>query len=150
MAMSLNLSACPAASSWGCAAVPRSLYTEAVLGVYELNRVDLLKDVFIWAYEQSAARYGSVRQQIGEPDPFKFRHSEALRRIVGEVVRGRMSMKTATSHIAAWVEANIAPADREKFQEVAESALLSLHEGNYARFRVRPAEFAAWRDVWDA
>ena len=32
--------------------VPRSLYTQAVLGVYELNKVDLLKDVFIWAYER--------------------------------------------------------------------------------------------------
>ena len=27
--------------------VPRSAYTEAVLGVYELNKVDLLKDLFI-------------------------------------------------------------------------------------------------------
>jgi hypothetical protein len=34
--------------------VPRDLYTDAILGVYELNRVDLLKDVFIWAYEWSA------------------------------------------------------------------------------------------------
>ena len=39
--------------------VPRSIYTEAVLGVYELNKVDLLKDVFIWAYERSAARYAA-------------------------------------------------------------------------------------------
>ena len=30
--------------------VPRRSYTEAMLGVYELNKIDLLKDVFIWAY----------------------------------------------------------------------------------------------------
>ena len=35
--------------------VPRGLYTDAMLGVYELNRVELLRDVFIWAYERSAA-----------------------------------------------------------------------------------------------
>ena len=35
--------------------VPRSTYTDAILGVHELNKVDLLKDVFIWAYERSAA-----------------------------------------------------------------------------------------------
>jgi Fic family protein len=29
--------------------VPRSSYTDAMLGVYELNKVGLLKDVFIWA-----------------------------------------------------------------------------------------------------
>ena len=37
--------------------VPRDIYTEAVLGVYELNRHQLLRDVFIWAYRRSAARY---------------------------------------------------------------------------------------------
>ena len=29
--------------------VPRDLYTEAILGVYELNRTELLRDVFCWA-----------------------------------------------------------------------------------------------------
>ncbi|MGB3386455.1 MAG: Fic family protein, partial [Pseudaminobacter sp.] len=54
--------------------VPRQAYTDAILGVYELCRVDLLKDVFIWAYERSAARYVAVRQSLGEPDPFRLRH----------------------------------------------------------------------------
>jgi len=49
--------------------VPRQTYTEAVLGIYELTKFDLLRDVFIWAYERSAARYAAVRQSLGEPDP---------------------------------------------------------------------------------
>jgi hypothetical protein len=84
--------------------VPRSLYTEAILGVYELNQVDLLKDVFIWAYERSAARYAAVRQSLGEPDPFRFKHSAALKQVVGEVIRGRMDRKAAAAHIASWAE----------------------------------------------
>jgi Fic family protein len=36
--------------------LPRSSYTDAMLGVYELNKVNLLKDIFIWAYERSAER----------------------------------------------------------------------------------------------
>lgn len=40
-----------------------------MLGVYELKKIDLLKDVFISAYERSAARYAAVRQSLGEPDP---------------------------------------------------------------------------------
>ncbi len=51
--------------------VQRDLYTEAMLGVYELNRIELLRDVFIWAYRRSAARYTAVRQSLGEPDPFR-------------------------------------------------------------------------------
>jgi Fic family protein len=27
--------------------------------------------------------------------------------------------------------------------------LISLHEGNFARYRIRPSEFAAWRQVWE-
>jgi Fic/DOC family len=38
------------------------------LGVYELNKVDLLKDVFIWAYERSAEHYAAVRQSMGDPN----------------------------------------------------------------------------------
>lgn len=130
--------------------VPRELYTHATLGVYELNRVDLLRDVFIWAYERSAVRYAAVRQSLSEPDPFRLRHRDALRAVVAEVVRARMDRKTAVGHIAEWTAANIEAADREAFREVAETELLGLHEGNFARYAIRPGEFAAWRDVWAA
>ena len=45
--------------------VPRQLYTEAMLGVYEMKRIELLRDVFIWAYGRSAARYAAVRTVSG-------------------------------------------------------------------------------------
>jgi hypothetical protein len=128
--------------------VPRALYTSAVLGVYELNKVDLLRDVFLWAYERSAAQYAAVRQSLGEPDPFRFRHSGALRQIVSEVVKGRVGRQAASGYIAAWTEKNIEAAEQERFREMAENELLSLHEGNFARYRIRPSEFAAWEVVW--
>ena len=73
--------------------VPRELYTEAILGVYEMKRVELLRDVFIWTYGRSAARYAAVRQSLGEPDPFRLQHRSALREVVGAVVRERMDKK---------------------------------------------------------
>jgi Protein of unknown function (DUF1488)/Fic/DOC family len=129
--------------------VPRSSYTDAILGVYELNKVDLLKDVFIWAYERSAERYAAVKQSLGDPDPFKQRNREALRQLVGDVVRGKMDRKTAAAYIAEWVKDNITAEDRTTFRETAESDLLSLHEGNFARLQVRPSEFAAWQVAWE-
>jgi Fic/DOC family protein len=129
--------------------VPRALYIEALLGVYELNKIDMLRDVFIWAYERSAARYAAVRQSLGEPDPFRFKHKAALRQIVGEVVRGRMDRKAAAAYAAAWVEKNDIPeSEREKFRDMAEAELVSLHEGNFARYQIRPSEFEAWQQVW--
>jgi Fic family protein/DNA-binding transcriptional ArsR family regulator len=129
--------------------VPRSSYTDAMLGVYELNRVDLLKDVFIWAYERSADRYAAVRQSLGDPDPFRQRHREALRQLVGDVVRGKMNRKAAAAYIAEWVKDNVTADERETFRGIAETDLLSLHEGNFARLQVRPSEFAAWQAAWE-
>ena len=128
--------------------VPQSTYTEAMLGIYELNKIDLLKDVFIWAYERSAARYEAVRQSLGEPDPFRLKHRAELREVVGDIVRRGMDRKAASAHLASWAAENIEPAERERFREIAENELLGLHEGNFARYQIRPAEFAAWQQVW--
>ena len=128
--------------------VSRQLYTEAELGVYELKRAELLRDVFLWAYERSAARYAAVRQSLGEPDPFRMQHRTALRALVGAVVRGCMGKKKATGHIAAWVAESVDESDRERFREVVERELLSLHSGNFARYRVTPSEFDAWQEAW--
>jgi len=128
--------------------VPRSLYTEAMLGVYELNDVALLKDVFLWAYGRSAEQYAAARQSLGEPDPFRFKHRAALRQIVADIVRARQTRKEAPAFLAQWVEENIVPDERARFREMAESDLLGLHEGNFARYQLRPAEFAAWQEVW--
>jgi Fic family protein/DNA-binding transcriptional ArsR family regulator len=129
--------------------VPRSTYTEAILGVYELNKIDLLKDVFLWTYERSAERYAAVRQSLGDPDPFRQKHREALRQLVGDVVRRHMNRKEATAYISEWVQNNVALNERGRFREMAESDLLNLHEGNFARLQVRPSEFAAWQVAWE-
>jgi len=59
-----------------------------------------------------------------------------------------MHKKNAVEHVAAWAAENIDAGERERFKEVAESELLSLHEGNFARYQIRPSEFAAWQTVW--
>jgi Fic/DOC family len=130
--------------------VPRQTYTEAVLGVYELNKIDLLKDVFMWAYERSAARYAAVRQSLGEPDPFRLRYREQFRELIVSLVRMRVARKDVATRIAAWPKKEIDPGDRQHFAEIVEAELIGLHEGNFARYRIRPSEFAAWRQVWEA
>lgn len=128
--------------------VPGDLYTRATLGVYERNDIALLRDVFLWAYERSAARYAAVRQSLGEPDPFRLRYRDHLRDIIRDVVRGPMDRKAARAHLTATARDEIPAADQEQFVEVAETELLGLHEGNFARYQVRPSEFTAWRLVW--
>ena len=42
----------------------------------------------------------------------------------------------------------VPPADQARFVEVVETELMGLHEGNIARYRLRPAEHQAWRQGW--
>lgn len=128
--------------------VPRDLYAQATLGVYELNRVVLLKDLFLWAYQRSAEKYAAVRQSLGEPDPFRLAHREALRQVVGAVVKGQLSREKAFEFLEDWSTENLPAGERGQFVEVAGDELLAMHEGNFARYRVRPSEFEAWRKVW--
>ena len=129
--------------------VPLKTYTEAMLGVYELNQTDLLKDVFIWAYERSSARYTAVRQSLGEPDPFRLKHRSALREIVKTIVLERLDRKTAINRISKWTNKNIETDDQEQFREIAENEVLSLHAGNFARYQIKPSQFSAWQEAWN-
>ena len=128
--------------------VPQSDYTHAILGVYELNRVDYLRDVFEWAYERSCGRYAAVRQVLGEPDAFRLRHRERLKEVVAAVVRGGRDKKAAATFVRREAEKLPEPSERKRFAEIAETELTSLHEGNFARYRLRPSEFSAWRKIW--
>lgn len=129
--------------------VPTDAYIEAVLGVYELKEIALLKNIFIKAYESSASRYRAVRQVIGEPDQFRIKHREGLFHIVREIILASMNRKSAFEHIERWVEEIIEFEDREPFREIAENELIALHEGSCARYKVTLPEFQAWQEVWN-
>ncbi len=128
--------------------VPRSLYTRAMLAVYELRDASLLRDVFHWAYTRSAARYAAVQQSLGEPDPMRLRYRDDLREVVSEIIRMRIDRKSASSHIERWSEARIDAGMRERFRQAVENDLVALNRENFARFRVRLSEFEAWWQVW--
>ncbi len=128
--------------------VPERAYIDGVLAVYELNRVELLRDVFVWAYERSSARYSAVRQSLGEPDPFRLRYRAAVAELVAAVVRAGMDKKAATALARQRAAEQVPQADQARFVEVVETEIMSLHEGNIARYRLRPAEYQAWRQGW--
>ena len=128
--------------------VPQDLYIQGLPGVYEFQRIDLLRDVFLWAYRRSCLRYAAMRQSTGEPDPFRVRYREDIRALVSLVVTNAESKAEANKEITTYAT-RIAANDRAKFVEVVETELLGLHEGNFARYKIRPSEFAAWKAVWE-
>lgn len=128
--------------------LPDRAYIDGILGVYELNRVELLRDLFVWAYERSCARYSAVRQSLGEPDPFRLKYRTQIYKFVVAVIQGQMNKTEAIRWIAREAEENIPEEERARFIEVVETELSSLHEGNIARYRLRPSEFEAWIRGW--
>jgi hypothetical protein len=126
--------------------VPNELYIQGMIGVYELNRLDLLKDVFLWAYERSALRYASLRQSLGEPDPFRLKYREAIRALINEIVSGALSHKEAATILRARA-AQLPENDQPAFVNAVETELIALHEGNFARYWISPAAFSRWKEV---
>ncbi len=128
--------------------VPADTYISGLLAVYELNRTELLKDVFLWAYERSAARYAVLRQTLGEPDPFRLKYRDNIRSAITRVVSENLSKQKASSIIHA-ESVRVDEPDRTKFIESVETELMSLHEGNFARYRIRPSEYWVWKKTWE-
>jgi len=128
--------------------VPKELYAQGLMGVYELKRIELFRDVFLWAYERSAQRYAAIRQSMGEPDGFRLKYREEIRALIRQVIVEGMNVEAATALIGAYI-GHIPQTDRARFTEVVETELLSLHEGNFARYGVRPSEFSNWKQLWD-
>ena len=83
-------------------------------------------------------------QQIGEPDPFRLRYRNQLIEVVGSIVRRCAEQSPAEIRVTAAVS-GIAEEHLEHFVRVVQQELNALHEGNYARFRLRPSEFQAWQ-----
>ncbi len=122
--------------------VPQEAYVEAMLGIYEQNRVELLRDVFLWAYERSCRQYVAVRGQLVPPDTFRLRYRQELAATVRAIVQGGHAASAAA--IGALVPAGVAVADRLRFVTQVEKEFASLHAGNAVRFGLRALEFEAW------
>ena len=128
--------------------VPEKLYVAGTLGVYELNRIELLRDVFIWAYERSCQRYTVIRDALPTPNALRLHYHDALRKIVGQVIADGIHRRDRIA-IRAVVQTLVPGSDVEDVLAMVINELHQLHEGNIARYRVRPSLFQAWLAAQD-
>lgn len=128
--------------------VPQSDYIQGLLAIYELNRIELFRDVFVWAYERSASIYVATLETIGQPDPFKVKYRSLISQAVCKAVQNQLDKLESSQFIAKFAGEHIETQDRHRFIEVVEIELTSLHEGNFARFKIRPSEFFQWQTGW--
>nr|WP_304350051.1 hypothetical protein [Comamonas testosteroni] len=123
--------------------VPQQAYADAMLGVYELNRVELLRDVFVWAYERSCQQYVAVKQHLVPPDLFRLRHRQALAEVVGAIVRQGDAPTEQT--VRGKMPSSVPLAEQDHFVQLVLAEFAALHVGNAVRFGIRPLEFLGWQ-----
>lgn len=125
--------------------VPPALYQDALRGVYELNDVALLRDVFVWAYERSCQRRLEPLHALAAPDPLKLQYRQALIEAVQTLVQSRRPASAAA--VAELAQQHAAQAHRAVFAQLLTAALEQLHEGSIARYRLRRADYRAWQQA---
>ncbi len=126
--------------------VPPELYARAMLGVYEMGRVELLRDLLVWAYERSTAEYVAIRQTLAEPDPLRLGWRQLIKDTVHAVVTqpGADAVGLVERAVAANMPKDVPEPERAAVQALILDELRRLHDGVLARYRLRPAQWREW------
>ena len=127
--------------------VPEQAYIDGTLAVYEFNQIDLLRDVFIWAYERSCQRYLAITQTMAEPDPLRIRYRDALILAVQTIIRNRKI--PSALNVLRSAEGLVPENDQEVFVKMVLEALQHIHEGSVARYRLKLSDFQVWKPIRD-
>ena len=123
--------------------MPEQAYSRAILGVYELGRFELLRDLFVWAYERSTQEYLAIKQDLSEPDPLRLRYRNVIKETIYLVVT--QPEKDPLTIIKEAVIRKVDEADRVNGEALIIEELRRLHEGGLARYGLRPSELKRWK-----
>ncbi|MDP1528253.1 Fic family protein [Rhodoferax sp.] len=125
--------------------VPEQAYSRATLGVFEMTRVELLRDLYVWAYERSTQEYLVIKQDLAEPDPLRLAWRDFIKQTIREVILQPQVDPLAS--IAQSVAQRIPEQEQAEVQALIVEELRRLHEGVLARYGLRPSELLAWQEL---
>ena len=119
-------------------------YIDGLIGVYELNNVSLLREVYIDAYLASAQNYKVLRAEVDTPEKAALVYRDFVREAVRRCVLDWKDFRPENV-MAMAVEAGIPDADREQVVSYVGQEFHGLHEGNVIRYRLRAEDLAGIR-----
>lgn len=125
--------------------VPEQAYSRATLGVYEMTRVELLRDLYIWAYERSTLEYLAIKQDLAEPDPLRLAWRDFIKKTIREIIT--QPELDPLSCIQRSVAEYVSEKEQPEVQALIVEELRRLHEGVLARYGLRPSEFMSWKSL---
>jgi Fic family protein len=128
--------------------VDNEAYVKSLLGIYEKNDVSLFRDLYLWAYTRSAQRYSAIQQAMGEPNLLKLKYRSDIQEIIRAVILEKIAGPQVVHRIQNLIEAKKLPeTDTAELFKLIETEIVSLHDGNIARFKIRPSEFQEWKSL---
>lgn len=128
--------------------IDRDAYISSLLGIYEKNNVTLLKDVYLWAYNRSAQQYSAIQQSMGEPNLLKLTYRDLIREIIRSIILKKIHGHLVVNDIREGIIShNVREEDFMDLFNVIETEVMNLHEGNIARYKVKPSEYRAWKEL---
>ncbi len=126
--------------------VDQGAYVKALLGVYERNDVSLMRDFYLWAYPRSSQKYSAIQQAMGEPNLLKLKYRAQILDIIRTIVLEMVEGSQVVSRIQRLIHVhNLPVTDYTELFKVIETEIMSLHDGNFARFKITPREFQSWK-----
>jgi hypothetical protein len=91
-----------------------------------------------------------IRDVLPEPDQLRLRYRELLQQVIGDIVTDGVRRNDVNA-IKRSVQPRVAPQELNEVVALVVNELYQLHEGNIARYRLRPSRFREWvaaqRDV---
>jgi hypothetical protein len=108
-----------------------------------MTRVELLRDLYVWAYERSTQEYLAIKQDLAEPDPLRLAWRDLIKQTIREVITH--PDLDPLSSIQRSVAELVAEQEQPDVQALIVEELRRLHEGVLARYGLRPSEYAAWK-----
>jgi hypothetical protein len=124
--------------------VPEDAYIEGTLAVYEHRRTELLRDIFVFAYQRSAAHYRVVRESLGTPNPIRLRYRNEFIDVVRQTVLAGEPPSAVTLGERSRA-LGVPEQDIEVFSQTALEIVLQLHEGSAPRYGLTPNQFKNWK-----
>ena len=114
-------------------------YIDGLIGIYELNNVALLREVYIDAYTASAENYRALRAEVDSPDKAALAHREFVRRIVRKAVLEWKAFRRDEA-MEMTRHAGIPEDERAQVIDYIAREFGGLHEGNVIRYRLKAAD----------
>jgi len=124
--------------------VPKDLYIQGIMGIYENNRVDLLRDIYFWSYERSCNHYKAQKHELRLSRRERLTYRDEITKVTRSIVKNKLKPNSVV--IFDLADGRVPVGDKEIFVKMIQENLNYLHEGNIARYGIHPSEYYAWKN----